>query len=72
MKIPKYIEMALKRRSNAACSFARNDYIISKFIKKHGLEDKVKSIDHNWFGVEAFIERDDCCGRIRRAIIDKE
>lgn len=33
MKIPKYIETALKRRSKAARSFIRNDYILTKFIQ---------------------------------------
>lgn len=72
MKIPKYIETALKRRSKAICSFARNDYILTKFIKKNGLEDNLNTNDYNHLSIDAFFYRDEICERIRQAIINKE
>lgn len=71
MKIPKYIETALKRRSKAARSFIRNDYILTKFIQERSLGDKVYTDDYNC-GSEALYYHDESCERIRQAIIDKE
>lgn len=35
MNVPKYIELALQRRANAANSFFKNDRIVSDFIEKN-------------------------------------
>lgn len=38
MKVPKYIEEALKRRAKAAVTFTDTDSVISEFIEKHGID----------------------------------
>lgn len=38
MKVPKYIEEAIMRRSRAADRLCHYDYIVSRFIEEHGID----------------------------------
>lgn len=65
MKIPKYIDEALKRRTKAADAWFYNDLVISEFIDKYNL--KVDCADyHN--GVEGIINPYESELRIRDII----
>lgn len=71
MKIPKYINEALKRRTKGAAMFNTNDLIISKWIDENGLENEIDSSDFHG-GVESIVHPDDSEERIREAILRKE
>lgn len=68
MKIPKYIEKALNSRVKAADKFNSTDYIISEFIERYDIE--VEPCDYRG-GVEALVNPDAICERIRQAIESK-
>lgn len=38
MRIPKYIDEALRKRANAAFRFLQHDVVVSKFIKQHNID----------------------------------
>ena len=38
MKIPKYINEALRKRANAAFRFRQYDDVVSKFIEQHNID----------------------------------
>lgn len=65
MKIPKYIEQALKHRASAARSFWTNDRIISNFIRKHGID--VDSSDYGG-GVDSLFNPEESNESLREAI----
>lgn len=69
MKIPKYIETALRRRVRASINFSLADRTLTDFIEKYNI--KVDSEDYCG-GVEAYINPTESAERIRQAIINKE
>lgn len=70
MKIPKYIDEALKKRTKAAWAFNKYDYIVSDWIVKNGLDDKIDSC--NFFGgCESIVNPDSSEHTIREAILQK-
>ena len=71
MKIPKYIDEALKRRTHAAVMFAHYDVIISDWINKNGLDDDVDPADFSG-GVESVVNPHDAEQRIRDAVLQKQ
>lgn len=38
MRIPKYIDEALRKRANAAFKFLQYDDVVSKFIEQHNID----------------------------------
>lgn len=71
MKIPKYIDEALKRRTKAAIMFDNNDLIISEWIEKNGLTDDVDTSDI-YGGAESIVHPEESERNIREAILRKE
>ena len=71
MKIPKFIDIALRRRTKAAVSFNTNDYIVSHWITKNGLENDIDTADFHG-GVESIINPYSSEVNIRKAIEQKE
>lgn len=71
MKIPKYIDDALRKRTKAANAFQEYDWIVSNWIDKHGLEDDIDSADFHG-GVESIVNPDVSEQNIRNAILQKE
>lgn len=67
MKLPKYVDDVLKKRTKAANDFNKYDWIISEWIDKHGLDD---TIDNSCFhgGVESIVNPEAAEEEIRRAI----
>ena len=49
MKIPKYIDKALKMRTKAVYMFNHYDYIVSKWIVKNGLENDIDTSCFFWW-----------------------
>lgn len=69
MRIPKYIEEALQKRTNAAYRFMDYDCIVSDFIEKNGIElDTV----HYGLGCESLVNPDSSANAIRKAILAHE
>lgn len=71
MKLPKYIDDALRRRTKAAETFQHYDWIVSDWIEKHGLEDDIDIADFRG-GVESIVNPDVSEQNIRNAILQKE
>lgn len=70
MKIPKHIDEALRKRTQAANQFNKYDFIISEWIDKHNLDDEIdSSCFHS--GVEAVVNPEAAEEEIRYAIIAK-
>lgn len=67
MKIPKYIEQALKRREKAAWALLSADYIITDYITKHNIE--VEAYDYAT-GVEMYANPTASADRVRQAIAE--
>lgn len=67
MKIPKYIEQALKRREKAAWTLMSADYIITNYIEKHNIE--VEPYDYAT-GVEMYANPKSSADRVRKAIAE--
>lgn len=44
MRIPKYIDEALRKRANAAFRFLQYDDVVSKFIEQHNIDVNSKEI----------------------------
>ena len=70
MMIPKYIEIFLRQRTNAAYTWLEADRAISDFIVNRDLEDDVDIGDYN-LGVEALLCPEESAERIRKAITKK-
>ena len=70
MKIPKYIDDALKKRTKAAETFNHYDFIISRWIDKNGLYDDIDTADFHG-GVESIVNPDVSEQNIREAILQK-
>ena len=70
MKIPKYIDEALRMRTKAAKQFSRYDYIVSDWLSKNGFDNDIDSSDFHG-GVEAIINPQDSEDRIREAILKR-
>lgn len=66
MKIPKYIDLALKRRTRGAEMFNTNDWIISNFIDKHEIDAELE--DYHG-GVESVVHPYDSEEQIRERIL---
>lgn len=67
MKIPKYIDEALKKRTKAAIIVSKNDTIVTDFINKHNID--VNSEDY-YGGVEMYVNPYESEDAIRQAIED--
>jgi hypothetical protein len=66
MKIPKYIDEALQKRTNAAFKFMNYDCIVSDFIEKNGIElDPM----HYGLGCESLLNPDSSANAVREAIL---
>ena len=70
MKIPKYIDNALRMRTRAAKQFSRYDYIVSDWLSKNGFDEDIDSSDFH-YGVESLINPQDSEDRIREAILKR-
>lgn len=70
MKVPAYIDEALRRRTRAAETYTRNDFIISKFLDDNGLSNEINSEDFH-LGVEGIVHPKESEKRIRIAIVRK-
>lgn len=66
MRIPKYIDEALRKRANAAFRFLQYDDIVSKFIKKHDID--VNFEDYGG-GVESIANPYESENAVREAIL---
>ena len=71
MKIPKYIDQALKKRTKAAEAFTEHDWTVSEWLDKNGVADDIELEDFHG-GVEAIVNPRECEQRIREAILSKE
>lgn len=69
MRIPKYIDEALRKRANAAFSFIQNDAIVSAFIEKNRIE--LDSM-HYGLGCESILNPDSSANAVREAILAHE
>lgn len=69
MRIPKYIDEALRKRANAAFRFFQYDDIVSKFIEKHDID--VNSEDYGG-GVESITNPYESENAVREAILAHE
>lgn len=69
MRIPKYIDEALRKRANAAFKFMDYDCIVSDFIEKNGIElDPM----HYGLGCESILNPDSSENAVRKAILAHE
>lgn len=66
MRIPKYIDEALRKRANAACRFMNYDCIVSDFIEKNGIQLDTM---HYRLGCESLINPDNSANAVRQAIL---
>lgn len=71
MKIPKYVEEALHRRTKAARAWMDADYTITRFIFSNELDKVIDSEDFGT-GVESIINPEDSSERIRQAILNTD
>ena len=71
MKIPKYIDYALKQRTAAADKFNHYDHVVSTWLEKQGfIETDIPSED--WFGgVESIVNPSTSENTIRKAVESK-
>lgn len=65
MKIPKYIDEALKKRAKAANEFVKYDIIVSEWCVKHN----VQSEDING-AVDSVVNADDSAKQVRIDILN--
>ncbi len=68
MKVPKYIEIAIRRRAKAAMLLTENDVIISNWCEKNGIELKEYDICG---GCESLVNPIASANRILKAIQNK-
>lgn len=66
MRIPKYIDEALRKRANAAFEFIQNDAIIAAFIEENGVELDTM---HYGLGCESILNPDSSANAVREAIL---
>lgn len=66
MRIPKYIDEALRKRAKCAFRFLQYDDIVSKFIEKHDID--VNSEDYGG-GVESITNPYESENAVRKAIL---
>lgn len=69
MRIPKYIEEALRKRTNAAYRFMDYDCIVSDFIEKNGID--VDGV-HYGLGCDSFFDPENSADAVRKAILAHE
>lgn len=69
MRIPKYIEEALRKRTNAAYKFMDYDCIVSDFIERNGIELDTM---HYGLGCESLVNPDNSAEAVREAILAHE
>lgn len=66
MRIPKYIDEALRKRTNAAYKFMDYDCIVSDFVENNGIElDPM----HYGLGCESLLNPDSSANAVREAIL---
>ena len=70
MRMPKYIDEALKKRTKAAETFNHYDWIVSEWIDKNGLADVIDTADFHG-GVESIVNPDVSERSVRAAILQK-
>ena len=71
MKIPKYIDTALKRRTRYAELLNSASSIVDDFIRNNGLEDDIDMAD--WLtGCEIYVNPGAAEMAVRKAILAKE
>ena len=70
MKIPKYIDDALRKRTKAAEMFNHYDWIVSNWIDKKGLDGDIDTADFHG-GVESIVNPWTSENNIRLAILNK-
>lgn len=69
MRIPKYIDEALRKRTNAAYKFVDYDCIVSDFVENNGIElDPM----HYGLGCESLLNPDSSANAVREAILAHE
>lgn len=66
MRIPKYIDEALRKRANAAFRFRQYDDVVSKFIEQHNID--VNFEDYSG-GVESIFDPYGSEKAVREAIL---
>lgn len=69
MRIPKYIDEALRKRVNAAYKFSDYDCIVSDFIEKNGIELDTM---HYGLGCESLVNPDNSAEAVQEAILAHE
>ena len=69
MKIPKYIDETLKKRTKAAHKLIEYDCVISEYIEKHNIP--VDTADYH-LGCEMIMNPEESESNIRKAIINHE
>lgn len=69
MRIPKYIDEALRKRTNVAYKFVDYDCIVSNFVENNGIElDPM----HYGLGCESLLNPDSSANAVREAILAHE
>lgn len=71
MKIPKYIDEALEKRTKAANLFCHYDLIVSRWLGNNGFANEIDSADF-FGGVESLVNPEDSEERIREAIRNRK
>lgn len=66
MRIPKYIDEALRKRTNAAYKFMDYDCIVSDFVENNGIE---LAPMHYGLGCESLLNPDSSANAVREAIL---
>ena len=69
MRIPKYIDEALRKRANAAFRFLQHDVVVSEFIEKYNID--VNFEDYGG-GVESILNPYGSENAVREAILAHE
>lgn len=69
MRIPKYIDEALRKRANAAFRFLQHDVVVSEFIEKHNID--INFEDYGG-GVESITNPYESENAVREAILAHE
>lgn len=67
MRIPKYIDEALKKRTKAANDFNKFDLIVSEWICKHGFDEDIDTACFHG-GVESIVNPESAEYEIREAV----
>ena len=67
MKIPKYIDKALRLRTKYAILLSNQEHVVDKWLDKHGIDCEYEDT-HG--GVEIYVNPQDSEERIRQAIAE--